>query len=114
MVDDPAASMQLEAHPSGKNSSTIDSDVAIIRKRFAMWEKVSSRSHKPAKIYAFGPDGDDVMLYGTVDYTLKDGKSAKGIDWSARAHFVQDGGKPKMDFYQVYLVRQSIPMRNHD
>jgi hypothetical protein len=43
------------------------------------------------------------MLYGTVDYTLKDGKGTT-VDWAARAHFVGEGDDLKMDFYQVYLV----------
>jgi len=69
-----------------------------------MWEKVAARSHKPAQIYAFAKSSDDVMLYGTVDYELKDGKKAEGIEWAARAHFSPLGGQPKMDYYQVYLV----------
>lgn len=73
-----------------------------------MWEKVATRSHKPTKIFSFGPNSEDMMLYGTVDYALKDGKKAHGIDWAARAHLVQESGTLKMDFYQVYLVgRQS-------
>jgi len=46
------------------------------------------------------------MLYGMVDYVLKDG-SKKSVDWAARAHLVKYGGVVKMDFYQVYLVRFS-------
>lgn len=72
--------------------------------RHGMWEKVAKRSHKPAKIFTFGNGSNDVMLYGTVGYELKDGKSTT-VDWSARAHFVEEGGSLKMDFYQVYLVR---------
>lgn len=68
-----------------------------------MWEKVAKRSHTPKKIYPFGPGSDEVMLFGTVDYELKDGKKAS-VDWSARAHFAQEDGELKMDFYQVYLV----------
>lgn len=75
--------------------------------RHGMWEKVAARSHKPAQIYAFSKSSDDVMLHGTVDYELKDGKKAEGIEWAARAHFSPLGGQPKMDFYQVYLVRRS-------
>ncbi len=71
--------------------------------RHGMWEKVAKRSHKPAQLYAFGSGSDDIMLYGTVDYTLKDGRGTT-VDWSARAHFSQVGGELKMDFYQVYLV----------
>lgn len=43
------------------------------------------------------------MLYGTVEFGLKDGGESK-VDWAARAHLVEEGGSVKMDFYQVYLV----------
>jgi hypothetical protein len=72
--------------------------------RHGMWEKVASRSHKPSMIYPFGKGGDDVMLHGTVDYELKDGKRAEGIEWAARARFGTEDGNLKMVFYQVYLV----------
>lgn len=48
------------------------------------------------------------MLYGTVDYELKDGKSAN-VEWAARAHFTNAEGDLKMDFYQVYLVGSILP-----
>lgn len=76
--------------------------------RQGMWEKVASRSHKPTKIFA-GSDSHEVMLFGTVDYELKDGKKATDIEWAARAHFSPLGGAPKMDEYQVYLV--SLPLK---
>lgn len=72
--------------------------------REGMWEKVAKRSHKPSKIYSFGKDNYDVMLHGTVDYELKDGKRAEDIEWAARARFAAQGGSLKMEFYQVYLV----------
>jgi hypothetical protein len=75
--------------------------------RHGMWEKVASRSHKPSMIYPFGKGGDDVMLHGTVDYELKDGKKAEGIEWAARAKFGSEHGNLKMVFYQVYLVSLS-------
>lgn len=68
-----------------------------------MWEKVASRKHKAIKIFPFGPNSDECMLYGTVQYKFKAGGES-GVDWAARAHLVKDGGKVKMDFYQVYLV----------
>lgn len=43
------------------------------------------------------------MLYGTVEYVLKEGGESK-VDWAARAHLMEEEGKVKMDFYQVYLV----------
>lgn len=69
-----------------------------------MWEHVASRSHKPEKIFPFGPNADEVMIYGTVSYGLKNGKSNE-ITWAARAHLFKDGADWKMDLYQVYLVR---------
>ena len=69
-----------------------------------MWEKVAKRSHKPSKIYSFGKNNHDVMLHGTVDYELKDGKRAEDIEWAARARFAPEDGNLKMEFYQVYLV----------
>lgn len=71
--------------------------------RKGMWEHVSSRSHKPEKIFPFGPNADEVMIYGTVSYGLKNGKS-NDITWAARANLLKDGADWKMDFYQVYLV----------
>lgn len=45
------------------------------------------------------------MIYGTVDYILKDGKKAS-VEWAARAQMVQNESSAgwKMEFYQVYLV----------
>lgn len=81
----------------------------ILALRKSMWEKVSSRSHNPIKIFPFGSYSDEVMLYGTVKYGLKEG-GEKEVDWAARAKLVkegeEEGGKEKirMSFYQVYLV----------
>lgn len=73
--------------------------------RHGMWEKVAKRSHKPLQIYAFGAESDDVMLHGTVDYELKDGKKTS-IAWGARAKFTKEDGALKMERYQVYLVSE--------
>lgn len=78
--------------------------IEILALRTSMWEKVASRSHRPIKIFPFGSNSDEVMLYGTVKYGLKAGGES-GLDWAARAHLVKDGeGKVRMDYYQVYLV----------
>lgn len=69
-----------------------------------MWEKVATRHHKPVRLFPFGLDASDVMLYGTVDYLMKDGRTIKGLDWAARAHLVKMNGVVQMDSYQVYLV----------
>jgi hypothetical protein len=75
----------------------------ILALRKAMWEKVASRKHVAKKVFPFGPNADDVMLYGTVHYGLKAGGES-GLDWAARAHLVKENGKVKMDYYQAYLV----------
>jgi hypothetical protein len=72
-----------------------------------MWEKVSSRSHNPIKIFPFGAYADEVMLYGTVKYSFKSGGESE-VDWAARAKLVKEDGKVKMSFYQVYLVCGSL------
>lgn len=76
--------------------------------REGMWEKVAKRSHKPSMIYSFTKHGDDVMLHGTVDYDLKNGKKAEGVEWAARAKFGSENGSLRMTFYQVYLVSVAI------
>jgi hypothetical protein len=76
----------------------------ILALRKSMWEKVSSRSHNPIKIFPFGSYSDEVMLYGTVKYGLKSGGESE-LDWAARAKLVkEDDDKVRMAFYQVYLV----------
>lgn len=94
---------QLTQPPLRKNPE-------ILTKRESMWEKVTSRSHKPGKIFPFpstpSDTGDDeVMLHGTVDYVLKDGGKQVSVDWAARARLVGgEDGQLRMGFYQVYLV----------
>lgn len=68
-----------------------------------MWERVAIRSHKPAMVFPYRPNSSEVMLFGTVDYGLKDGGSAS-LDWAARAILTKQEGSIKMSFYQVYLV----------
>jgi len=75
---------------------------AILKMRQGMWERIVKRSHNPIKIFPFGNNADEVMLYGTVDYVLKTGGEVN-VDWSARAHLSKEEGELKMDFYQVYL-----------
>ena len=87
------------------------SEILALRK--GMWEKVNRRRHQATKIFPFGPNSDEVMLYGTVEYGLKDGREAT-VDWAARAHLVKDGGAVMMDFYQVYLVSAMLgPIRSN-
>ncbi|PVI02910.1 hypothetical protein DM02DRAFT_558876 [Periconia macrospinosa] len=76
----------------------------ILALRKGLWEKVSSRVHKPLKIFPYGPNSDQVMLHGTVKYGLKAGGEAS-LDWAAYARLVKssDDGAVKMSFYQVYL-----------
>eukprot|EP00388_Colpodella_angusta_P026010 GDKK01004252.1.p1 GENE.GDKK01004252.1~~GDKK01004252.1.p1 ORF type:complete len:145 (+),score=10.23 GDKK01004252.1:99-533(+) len=74
----------------------------ILQIRKQMWSAVASRLHSPTKVFPFGEGANEVMLYGTVAYVLKDGRKAT-VEWSARANLVKEGGGWKMSFYQVYL-----------
>ena len=81
-----------------------------------MWDKIVKRQHKPVKIFPFGQasGNTEIMIYGTVDYTLKTGDEVKDVPWSARANMTEkEGGKMKMAYYQVYLVRTCFLIPSH-
>src|SRR5580698_4472359 len=77
--------------------------IEITAARKEMWTNVAKRLHKPTKIFPFGLDASELMLYGTVTYELHDGRK-KEIDWAAHAQLVKEGGWWKFGLYQVYLV----------
>lgn len=67
-----------------------------------MWSTIASRSHSPMKIFPFGPNSTEVMIYGTVEYVFKEGGKAVK-DWAARAELVKTEAGWKLGFYQIYL-----------
>ena len=70
-----------------------------------MWTAVKSRSHNPIKVFPFGANSEEVMLYGTVEYVFKDeskGKASK--DWAARAKLRRVGDEWKLEEYRIYVV----------
>jgi len=102
-----------DAHEKYADSFTKDATIIVASKkavgseeilqlRKGMWTTVASRLHTPHKIFPFGSGSSEVMLYGNVVYTLKDGRKAD-VEWGARASLVKDGGRWKLQFYQVYL-----------
>ncbi|KAI1845949.1 hypothetical protein JX265_011155 [Neoarthrinium moseri] len=72
--------------------------------RLGMWTAVSQRKHTVEKVFPFGNNSHEVMLYGTVEYELKAGGKAN-VEWGGRAELVKsnEDGKFRMQFYQVYL-----------
>ncbi|POR34367.1 Uncharacterized protein TPAR_05444 [Tolypocladium paradoxum] len=74
----------------------------ILATRQAMWAQVASRKHAPTKIFPFGGDSREFMLYGTVEFVFKDGRHGE-LPWAARAVMDNSTGKWLMSFYQVYL-----------
>jgi hypothetical protein len=72
-----------------------------------MWTRVSKRLHKPIKIFPFGPNALEIMLYGIVAYELMDGRKTD-VEWAARAQLVKEEGIWKFALYQVYLVSYSL------
>lgn len=77
--------------------------------REGMWEHVQSRKHTVQKIFPFGPNSNEVMIYGSVAYDLKAGGRSE-VDWAAHAVVqLETDGKWRLGFYQVYLVRLYNP-----
>lgn len=64
-----------------------------------MWAAVATRHHVVTKVYPSDTE-DELMLFGTVDYELKNGKKLSS-DWAGRMVFDEAG--EKMKFYQVWL-----------
>ena len=76
-----------------------------------MWEKVKSRSHKPVKIFPFGPNSNEVMIYGSVEYEFKAGGSS-GLEWAARGTLEEVDGKVVWSQYQVFMVSKPFMKRS--
>jgi hypothetical protein len=51
--------------------------VEILTVRKNMWTHVATRLHKPIKVFPFGPNASELMLYGIVAYKLKDGRKTE-------------------------------------
>lgn len=68
----------------------------ILQFRKTTWAAVASRHHVLTDTYP--KSHNDIMLMGTVQYELKNGKSLKS-EWAGRMYLV-DG---KISFYQVYI-----------
>lgn len=49
----------------------------IVNLRKGMWTAIQSRLHTPIKVFPFGADSTELMLYGTVAYGYKDGRKAE-------------------------------------
>ncbi|KAI8711464.1 hypothetical protein NCS52_01409800 [Fusarium sp. LHS14.1] len=64
------------------------------------WDKVASRDHRPAKIFAFSKDSLDVMIDGTTVYNWQDGSSKTGV-WACRVEFKEVEGALKISGYHV-------------
>ncbi|KAK7421260.1 hypothetical protein QQZ08_010037 [Neonectria magnoliae] len=72
--------------------------------REGMWTSVASRKHTLHKVFPFGNDATEVMIYGSVELGMRSG-STVDVDWAGRAQLTKDAsdGEYKMSFYQVYL-----------
>ena len=79
---------------------------AILDLRKGLWSgPIQRRKHTLEKIFPFGTGDDarEVMLYGSVEYELKNGKELT-VQWAARAVLAEYEGGLRFKFYQVYLV----------
>ncbi|KAJ9602100.1 hypothetical protein H2200_013460 [Cladophialophora chaetospira] len=78
----------------------------ILELRKGLWSgPIQRRKHTLEKIFPFGAgeDAKEVMLYGNVDYGLKNGKELN-VHWAARAVLAEHEGGLRFKLYQVYLV----------
>lgn len=69
----------------------------IVMCRQGGWAAVSSRHHVLGGVYPKSDDSE-LMLYGTVEYGLKNGRRVKA-EWAARMIMAEG----KISFYQVYV-----------
>ena len=75
---------------------TRDLMVGIMQFREGTWKDVKSRHHIVTDTYP--KSKDDLMLMGTVEYELKNGRRLKS-EWAGRMYLVEGN----ISFYQVYL-----------
>jgi len=80
----------------------------ILALRHGLWTgPVKTRRHRLEKIFPFGSDSREVMVYGTVDYGLTNGRHVT-VDWAGRAVMTEYEGALRMAFYQVYLDSAAV------
>lgn len=77
--------------------------IYILAIRKAGWEGVARKVHKVDKIFPFGPDSLEFLLYGSVEYFYNDGKFALS-EWAGRVCLVKVEEDLKIEYYQVYMV----------
>jgi len=86
---------------------TYEGHAGLHRFREAGWEKVALRKHVVKGVFPSLTSPDELMLYGTVDYGMKDGSSKEGVEWAARMVFADPTVEaPKLKFYQVYITQR--------
>lgn len=91
-------------------------NTGIYNLRTTMWNPVVSRSHNPIAVFPFissKESGDvELMLHGTVSYTLNDGRKCEDVEWAARGTLVTSADEVKWKSYQVYMVRTLLRMES--
>lgn len=71
--------------------------------RISLWEKISARSHRPLRIYPFGNNAREVMIFGDVEYEFRAGGKG-GLQWTARGTMeTTDDGRVVWRDYQVFM-----------
>ncbi|KAH8679321.1 hypothetical protein BGZ61DRAFT_359728 [Ilyonectria robusta] len=67
------------------------------------WINVTSRSHRPAKVYSFDAASSELMVDGTTVYNWEDGTTKTGV-WACRIRIQKVDGQPKICDYHVVFV----------
>ncbi|PLN82518.1 hypothetical protein BDW42DRAFT_79043 [Aspergillus taichungensis] len=74
----------------------------IIKLLRSSWDFVRSRSHTLEKVFPFDSNPDSFMMYGTVTYNLKDGRTVP-VEWAGVLNMTKVDGEWKMNSYKVYF-----------
>lgn len=88
---------------SGKQKAVGRAEILVARKKAVTGPHIVWRRHRAGRIFQFGKDSGEIMVYGVADYKLTNGKEVP-MEWASRGILVEHEGKMKLDFYQTYAV----------
>lgn len=84
---------------------------AIISAQESLWGTVKSRVHYIHKVYSASPAGDNLMVFGIVEWTFNDGRTLDGA-FASRFIVETDGSDgPRMKLFQAWAVSTALEGR---
>ena len=73
---------------------------------------MTSQKHVVSKIFQHDHEGAEIMVFGTIDATYKNGSSDKDVEFVARIEIEKGTGttKPKLRFFQGWVRSAAASM----